>query len=231
MDTLANAREGFKMMSDNESLLYPGLRHISALLISACLMSACGVGALPNFDKDLAPALGTATETPVEPAGESNLTPGEYSIFNASENLEATTPPDASENTGENLQPDTSENLGQASPPVEVENLGGDELPGGETANLAPTILDTSYACDPVMESLLLTVGETDNFTLSVEDEFPLSMQFNADIGAPGIVSVSVDENGIFTVIALQKGESDVWLSVFDHKGLMDEYELHIVVE
>ena len=81
------------------------------------------------------------------------------------------------------------------------------------------------------MESVLLAVGETDSFTLSVEDEFPLSLQFNADSISPGIVSVSVGEKGIFRVLALHKGGSDVWLPVFDHVGLVDEYELHIVVE
>ena len=231
MDILAYTRDGFTMISDSESLLKPELRHILVLLISTCLMSACGIGAMPNSDKDLAIELGAATETPVEPAGESNLTPGENSLPEASENLEAITPPGASENTGGNSQPDTSEITGLASPPAEMENLGENELSGTENTNLAPTILDTSYGCDPVMESVLLAVGETDNFTLSVDDELPLSMQFNADSISPGTVSVSVDENGIFTVMALQKGESDVWLSVFDHEGLMDEYKLHIVVE
>lgn len=107
---------------------------------------------------------------------------------------------------------------------------------GGETdvqspPNLAPVITDTSYHCDPVVEAAVFTVGDASNFTLSVKDESPLTLSYAADSSKTDVVSVTVDEDGIFTISAVAEGESYLWLTAEDQDGLVDEYELLVVVE
>lgn len=174
---------------------------------------------------------------------------------------EQTTPPDESEPVEENNPTDTNEPVeennpaeesepgeentpaeenepGEESNPTEDNEPADENNPTGEdnppvepVVNLAPIIHDTSYACDPILEVVSFAVGETDNFILSIDDEFPLSMTFMADSSSPDVMDVSVDENGIFTATALQPGESYLWLSASDHEGLVDEYELTVIVE
>lgn len=100
-----------------------------------------------------------------------------------------------------------------------------------QAGNQAPTIVDTSYRCDPVAESVAFEVGQSDAFTLSVTDEFPLTLDYAADSSNEDSVSVSVDDSGVFTINALRVGESWVWLTATDSEGLADEYELHVVVQ
>lgn len=92
-------------------------------------------------------------------------------------------------------------------------------------------ITDTSYNCDPVIEAVAFNVGDTDNFTLSVDDESPLTLTYAADSSDMDTVSVTVDENGVFTVAALQAGDAYLWLTAEDANGLVDEYELWVVVD
>lgn len=107
-----------------------------------------------------------------------------------------------------------------------------DEIPTEEEfVNLAPLIQNTSYNCDPVIEAATFNVGDTDNFTLAVNDEFPLSLTYAADISDESIVNVTVDSNGIFTLSALQAGETYLWLTAEDGNGLVDEFELWVIVD
>ncbi len=100
-----------------------------------------------------------------------------------------------------------------------------------ETVNLAPVILDTSYSCDPAIESVAFTVGQSDHFTLSVIDELPLTLTYSFDNSKDNVVSVEVDSNGVFTISALQAGYTYLWLTAKDDEGLVDEYELRVVVQ
>ncbi len=117
----------------------------------------------------------------------------------------------------------------QVPPAVQVPPV--EEVSPIETVNLAPDITDTSYNCDPAIESISFTVGETDQFTLSVTDESPLTLTYNHDSSKDGVVSVEVDTNGVFTISALQTGATYLWLSAKDDEGLSDEYELRVVVQ
>jgi len=100
-----------------------------------------------------------------------------------------------------------------------------------EPLNLAPQITDTSYNCDPIVESVFFSVGDTDNFTLAVTDESPLTLTYSVDSSLDGIVDVTVGPDGIFAISALQQGDVFVWLSAEDNEGLVDEYELRVIVE
>ena len=121
-------------------------------------------------------------------------------------------PPDAEEPTEE--EPPTEE------PPTEEEPV-----------NVAPDITNTSYNCDPLIESVAFSVGDSDFFTLQISDESLLTLSYAADSSQEDTVSVTVDENGIFTVTALQAGESYLWLTAEDDNGLQDEFELHVIVQ
>lgn len=104
-------------------------------------------------------------------------------------------------------------------------------LPGAANpTNLAPSITDTSYNCDPISESASFKVGETDQFTLSVTDESPLKLTYSVDNSNTDAVNLTVDENGVFTIAALMPGESYLWLGTEDENGLTDEYELKVIV-
>ena len=100
-----------------------------------------------------------------------------------------------------------------------------------ELVNQAPDITNTSYNCDPVVESVVFDVGQTDYFTLSVSDESPLTLTYSVDSSEQGIVDVTVDDDGIFTISALQVGDTFIWLSAEDEEGLVDEYEMRVVVQ
>ena len=100
-----------------------------------------------------------------------------------------------------------------------------------ELVNFAPEITDTSYHCDPVTEAVAFNVGDTDTFTLSVNDELPQSLTYEADSSDLETVDVTVDANGVFTLSALKAGDSYLWLTAEDENGLVDEYEMWIVVE
>lgn len=97
--------------------------------------------------------------------------------------------------------------------------------------NSAPFISSTSHDCDPVIEAAYFSIGESNNFTLSVNDESPLTLSYAADSSRSDIVSVTVDANGVFTLSAVATGESYLWLTAEDDHGLVDEYELLVVVE
>ncbi|MDB3935114.1 hypothetical protein N9383_00160 [Granulosicoccus sp.] len=103
--------------------------------------------------------------------------------------------------------------------------------PTTESENSPPHIDSTSYVCDPVTESILFSVGDSDTFTLSVTDEFPLHLEYDVDTSSSETANVAVDENGVFTISALAAGETFVWLSVSDNDGLVDEHELHVIVQ
>ena len=100
-----------------------------------------------------------------------------------------------------------------------------------QITNQPPEIEATSYQCDPVVESVAFEVGQNDSFTLSVTDESPLTLSYAADNSNADVVNVDVDENGVFTIEALQTGESWVWLTAEDDDGLADEYEMHVIVQ
>jgi len=102
---------------------------------------------------------------------------------------------------------------------------------GQPSANQAPVIETTSYDCDPSVESIAYTVGETDAFTLTLSGNSLDGLQYEADSSNPSVLGVSVDENGTFTTTALQAGESYLWLTVSNSLGLIDEYEIHAIVE
>lgn len=97
--------------------------------------------------------------------------------------------------------------------------------------NVAPTIQNTSYACDPIIESVVYKIGDTDTFTLSIEDEFPDDLEYQVEVSQPDVADVSVNEQGFFTIKTVRNGEAYLWFSVSDHDGLTDEFELHIIVE
>ncbi len=46
-----------------------------------------------------------------------------------------------------------------------------------------------------------------------------------------GVVSVDVGNSGGFTISALQRGDAYLWLTAKDDGGLVDEYELRVVVQ
>ena len=103
--------------------------------------------------------------------------------------------------------------------------------PVAELPNAAPEIADTSYQCDPVTESVAYNIGDADFFTLSVTDESPLTLKYDANSSNKTVASVSVDENGIFKVTALSRGEALLWLFAEDDNGLVDEFELRVVID
>lgn len=100
-----------------------------------------------------------------------------------------------------------------------------------DALNLAPQIVDTSYQCDPDIEAVAYSIGDEDFFTLSVDDESPLTLKYDSDSSSEDVASVSVDGNGVFKVRALSRGETFLWLTAKDVNGLADEFELRIVVE
>ena len=100
-----------------------------------------------------------------------------------------------------------------------------------ELVNFSPVITDTSYHCDPVNEAVAFNVGDTDTFTLSVNDEMPQTLIYAADSSDLETVDVTVDANGVFTLSALKAGDSYLWLTAEDETGLVDEYEMWVVVE
>ena len=112
-----------------------------------------------------------------------------------------------------------------------VEQITSQVPPVNELPNVAPEISDTSYQCDLVTESVAYTVGDTDFFTLSIDDESPLTLTYDADSSNEAVANISVDNNGVFEVTALSRGESYLWLVAEDENGLADEFELRIVVE
>ena len=115
--------------------------------------------------------------------------------------------------------------------PAEEEPTTEQLLTEEEPVNVAPDITNTSYNCDPLIESVAFSVGDSDFFTLQISDESLLTLSYAADSSKEDIVSVTVDENGIFTVTALQAGDSYLWLTAEDDNGLQDEFELHVIVQ
>lgn len=116
-----------------------------------------------------------------------------------------------------------------------TESTDGDPQPNQEDTaitlvNTAPVITDSSYHCDPVIDAIAYNVGDTDNFTLSVEDESPFTLTYSVDSSKSDVVDVTVNENGVFTVTALAKGDTYVWLTAKDNQGLVDEYEIWVLV-
>lgn len=118
--------------------------------------------------------------------------------------------------------PDTSPEIGSANTVKPTTEL---------NENVAPTIQNTSYACDPIIDSVVYKVGDTDTFTLLVEDEFPDDLEYQVEVSQPDVADVSVNEQGTFTIKTVRNGEAYLWFSVSDHDGLVDEFELHIIVE
>ena len=100
-----------------------------------------------------------------------------------------------------------------------------------QVPNVAPEIADTSYQCDPVTEVVAYNTGDTNFFTLSVDDESPLTLTYDADSSNEAVARVSVNDDGVFQVTALSRGESFLWLFAEDENGLADEFELRVVVE
>ena len=100
-----------------------------------------------------------------------------------------------------------------------------------ELPNLAPEITNTSYRFDPLSEPLAYDIGDTYFFTLVVDDESPLTLKYDADSSDEAIATVSVDDNGIFQVRALSRGEALLWLFAEDDNGLADEFELRVAIE
>ena len=173
---------------------------------SVLLLSACGSSGVDTEPDQSALQLGAAN------------TPPTTEVTNPSSN------PD----TGSSAAPLVSE---QANTPVGSDtpsaNQPTDEV---QTANLPPMIANTSYNCDPIAELVSFGVGETDQFTLSVTDESPLTLTYSVDISSRETVSVNVAQSGVFTITALQPGESYLWLRAEDEQGLADEYELKVSV-
>ncbi len=156
----------------------------------------------------------TETENPAE-----NEQPTETE--NPTENEQ----PTETENSTENEQPTETESPTENEQPTETEN------PTENEPNLAPVITDTSYNCDPAIESVSYNIGESDTFTLDVTDESPSTLTYSFDSSSERTIRLSVDANGVFSVTALQAGESYLWLSVSDEDGLVDEYELQAIVK
>ena len=145
-----------------------------------------------------------------------------------------TTDPEPEENSLANGPDGTEVQIpNEEEPPTEVANPS--EIPPPppleELVNFAPEITDTSYHCDPVTEAVAFNVGDTDTFTLSINDEMPQSLIYAADSSDLETVDVTVDSNGVFTLSALKAGDSYLWLTAEDENGLVDEYEMWVVVE
>ena len=136
-------------------------------------------------------------------------------------------PPDENEPQPES-QPVEDDTVVAEAPVEQTEPLSVELPPVSELPNVAPQIADTSYQCDPATESVAYSIGDTDFFTLSVDDESPLTLTYEADSSNDAVASISVDENGVFKVTALSRGESYLWLVAEDESGLADEFELTV---
>ena len=173
---------------------------------SVLLLSSCGSSGVETEPDQSALQLGAANPAPTT----------------------AVTNPSSNPTTGDSEQAmipaQTNTPLGSEAPSASQPT---DEI---QTANLPPMIANTSYNCDPITEMASFDVGETDQFTLSVNDESPLTLTYSVDISSTETVSVNVAQNGVYTITALQPGESYLWLRAEDEQGLADEYELKVLV-
>ena len=113
--------------------------------------------------------------------------------------------------------------------PVEPEPV--EPEPVEPVTNISPIIDSISLGCDWVLESIAIEAGVATNFTLFVDDESPLTLSYSAISDDTSIVDVSVDSNGVFTVLGNDVGNTTISIVVTDDQGLQDQMLLSVVSE
>lgn len=96
--------------------------------------------------------------------------------------------------------------------------------------NRLPVIEAISLGCDLATDSVALSAGETANFTLFVDDEFPLTLSYAIDTDNPDISTSNVDTNGVFTLVGVSAGQTTMPIIVTDEQGLSSQLLLSVVV-
>ena len=118
--------------------------------------------------------------------------------------------------------------------PVEPDPVEPDPVepePVEPVINSSPIIDSISLGCDWVLESIAIEAGVATNFTLFVDDESPLTLSYSAISDDTSIVDVSVDSNGVFTVLGNDSGNTTISIVVTDDQGLQDQMLLSVVSE
>ena len=114
--------------------------------------------------------------------------------------------------------------------------IGNIEPPGlgaaiTDEANLPPSIVSISLGCDLVLESISLSAGDNSNFTLTVDDESPLTLSYSIQSDDSAISTSTVNEDGVFTVAGVTPGQTTMPIVVTDEHGLSSELLLSVIVE
>ena len=101
---------------------------------------------------------------------------------------------------------------------------------GSSSDNQAPSIEAISIGCDWVLESVVISGGESSDFTLIVDDESPLALEYSVSSDDQSIVTARVDSNGVFTLQGIESGSTTLPILVTDEEGQSDEILLSVVV-
>ncbi len=174
------------------------------------------------------------------------MNPGQFefqleNVSVSSSDTEATTVD--SENSTENIQepelaaaqdsaPDESAPITDGSPIEPIVAVSEPEItPIQEPAeNIPPEIVSISLGCDLVNESIALSVAESVEFFLLVDDESPLDISYVAEIQNNEIAAASVDSTGQVNLSAFNEGETELYLEITDNAGLSNTLFISIVV-
>jgi len=95
--------------------------------------------------------------------------------------------------------------------------------------NLAPSILSVSHGCDMATELLAVDIGFTATFFLLVDDEAPNELNYTATTPDSSLATVSVDSDGLLSVVGSRAGVANIPVSVSDGEGLTDSVEVKVL--